>query len=79
MDRQMERWTEGQTEGWTEGWKDGWKDRQTLFYRTLPASARGPIKICSQTLGYTLKPATFVYTLDCNVFWIYKHEDKQQS
>ena len=22
--------------------KDGWKDRQTLFHRTLPATARSP-------------------------------------
>ena len=32
------RQTEGRTEGWTEGRTDG----QTLFYRTLPAEARGP-------------------------------------
>ena len=25
-----------------EGWKDRWKDGQTLFYRTLLATARGP-------------------------------------
>ena len=25
-------------------WKDGWKNRETLFYKTLPASAGGPIK-----------------------------------
>ena len=29
---------------WTDKWKDGWKDRQTLFYRTLPATTKGPIK-----------------------------------
>ena len=29
----------------TDGRTDGWKDRQTLFHRTLPATARGPIKI----------------------------------
>ena len=26
-----------------DGQKDGWKDGQTLFYRTLPADAGGPI------------------------------------
>ena len=26
----------------TEGWKDGWKDGQTLFHRTLPATAGCP-------------------------------------
>ena len=26
-----------------DGQKDGWKDRWNLFYRTLPAEARGPI------------------------------------
>ena len=31
-------------EGWTEGQKDGQKEGKTLFYRTLPASAGGPIK-----------------------------------
>ena len=35
-----------QTEKWTEGRNDkrmqGWKDRQTLFYKTLPATASGP-------------------------------------
>ena len=25
--------------------KDGWKDGQTLFYRTLPAAAGGPINM----------------------------------
>ena len=36
-DRTMDR----RTEGWTEGWKEseGQKDKQTLFYRTLPATA----------------------------------------
>ena len=29
---------------WREGWTEGQKDRQTLFYRTLPATARGPKK-----------------------------------
>ena len=27
---------------WTDRQKDGWKDRQTLFYRTLPATAGVP-------------------------------------
>ena len=31
------------TEGQKDGWKDGWKDRQTLFYRPLPATAKGLI------------------------------------
>ena len=38
---QTDRRTEGQTEGWTEGRKDG---RTDPFYRTLPATAGGPIK-----------------------------------
>ena len=29
----------------TDGRTDGWKDRQTLFHRTLLATARGPKKI----------------------------------
>ena len=29
-------------DGWNDGWKDKRKDRQTLFYRTLPTTARGP-------------------------------------
>ena len=41
-------WTDGRTDGWKDGWmegqKDGRIDRQTLFYRTLPATAGGPIK-----------------------------------
>ena len=36
---------EGRVNGQMEGWMDGWKDGQTLFYSTLPATARGPIKI----------------------------------
>ena len=31
--------TSEQTEGWTEGQKDRRMDGQTLFYRTLPATA----------------------------------------
>ena len=30
---------------------DGWKDGQTLFYRTLPATAGGPKKINKKLLG----------------------------
>ena len=30
--------------GQMEGQMEGWTDRQTLFYRTLPATAGGPIK-----------------------------------
>ena len=30
---------------WTDGRTEGWKDGQTLFYRTLLATARGPIKL----------------------------------
>ena len=29
---------------WTDGQKDGQKDGQTLFYRTLPATTRGPTR-----------------------------------
>ena len=32
-------------EGRTEGWKDRQKDGQTLFYKTLLATAGGPIII----------------------------------
>ena len=39
MDGQMAGWTKG----WTEGQTDGRTDRQTLFDRTLPAKAGGPI------------------------------------
>ena len=45
----------------TDNRKDGWKDEQTLFYRTLPAEAGGPIKFFNhqqyfktfQTRGHT--------------------------
>ena len=33
-----------QTDGEKDRRMDGEKDRQTLFYRTLPATAGGPIK-----------------------------------
>ena len=36
-------------------WKEGRKDGQTLFYRTLPASARDLIK---NYLSFTLKQLT---------------------
>ena len=29
-------------------WIEGWKEGQTLFYRTLPASTRGPITMKSE-------------------------------
>ena len=41
------RWKDGRVDGTT----DGRIDRQTLFYRTLPATARGPIKAL-QSLRY---------------------------
>ena len=40
---QENTWTEGQTEGQKDGRTEGRKDGQTLFYRTLPATAEGPI------------------------------------
>ena len=30
-----------QGNAWTDGKTEGWKDRQTLFYRTLPATGGG--------------------------------------
>ena len=32
-----------QENAWAERLMEGWKDGQTLFYRTLPATAEGPI------------------------------------
>ena len=32
---------------WKDGWKGGQKNRQTLFYRTFPAEAGGPIRLSS--------------------------------
>ena len=32
-----------QENAWTEGQTEGQKDGKTLFYRTLPATAEGPI------------------------------------
>ena len=43
-DRQTEGWMEGRKDGRTEGRKDG----QTLFHRTLTATARGPKKRIKQ-------------------------------
>ena len=43
-----------QENAWTEGRMEGWKDGQTLFYRTLPATAGGPIntlRIASLNVG----------------------------
>ena len=48
-------------EGRTEGWKDG----QTLFYRTLSATAGGPVrktgnknplKLLDELLDYSIRP-----------------------
>ena len=33
-------------------------------------------KTHSEKFNYMLKLVTFVYTLDCNISWIYKHKDK---
>ena len=38
--------------------KDGWTDGQTLFYRTLPAEAGGPIKECA-----------FFYLMFLNIYY----------
>ena len=38
--KRLNRWEDRRTEGQKEGWKDG--QTQTLFYRTLPATAGGP-------------------------------------
>ena len=54
------------TDGMTEGQKDVWKDRQTLFYRTLLATAWGfnklllmedlsPVLVTSSTLTNLFK------------------------
>ena len=40
-DRRMD----GRIDGRADGWKDRLKDGQTLFHRTVPANAEGPIKI----------------------------------
>ena len=37
-DRRKDR----QKDRWNDKLKDRWKDGQTLFYRTLPATAGGP-------------------------------------
>ena len=33
-------------------------------------------KTHSEKFNYMLKLGTFVYALDCNISWIYKHKDK---
>ena len=33
--------TDERTEGWNDRWTDGRTEGQTLFYRTLPTTARG--------------------------------------
>ena len=35
------KWLDRRKDGQKDGWKDRRKDRQTLTYRTLPATARG--------------------------------------
>ena len=46
---------------WTDRQKDGWKDRrkdgQTLFYRTLPVTTRGPMK--SAQMGIEIIKSVF--------------------
>ena len=37
--------TDRRTEGQKDGWKNGQKDRQTIFYRSLPATAGGPLMV----------------------------------
>ena len=46
----MPRQMEGRKDGRKNGWKDRWKDRQTLFHRTLPATAGGPINAIQNRL-----------------------------
>ena len=36
--------TDRREDGRKDRWKDGWKDRQTLFYRSLPATSGGPTR-----------------------------------
>ena len=43
----MEGWKDGRTDRRTEGWTEERKDGQTLFHRTLPATAGGPIRLLS--------------------------------
>ena len=58
-------------EGRTEGWKDRWKDGQTLFYKTILATAGGPKK---KSLSYTyLVKQSLVYLQDLtHTFKIFK-------
>ena len=44
-----------QENAWTEGRTEGQKKGQTLFYRTLPATAGGPIKDFSQRGSFLTK------------------------
>ena len=44
-----------QTEGQKDEWKDGRMDGQTLFYRTYPATARGPKKSSNLHIGEHVK------------------------
>ena len=44
-----------QENAWTEGRTEGQKNGQTLFYRTLPATAGGPIKDFSQRDSFLTK------------------------
>ena len=43
--------TEFQENAWTEERKDGQKDGRTLFHRTLPATARGPIRFQTSNIN----------------------------
>ena len=40
----MEGQKDGRKDGRDDGWKDGGKDGQTLFHRTLSATAGGSVK-----------------------------------
>ena len=56
-------WTDGQKDGRTDGQKDGRMDEQTLFHRTLPASAGGPI-ISFETPNRDLNKFFLIYKKD---------------
>ena len=45
-DGRMDERKDGHTDVRKDGRKDRQKDGQTLFYRTLPATAGGPTSIC---------------------------------
>ena len=53
---------ERRTEGWTKGQKDGRKDGQTLFYRTLLATAGGPISYKLSTWNLIIIEMEFIMT-----------------